>query len=106
MTLERFELDFTPHATDEKHELVLSELISNVVRDYHAEHPELRRKDIQNAFRRVDADLLNESEGGTELILEAPRVSDPSRRFLSMTGVLVLLSSIAMFVVWMLTRRP
>ena len=106
MTLERFELDFTPRPSDEKHGLILSEFISNAIRDYHAEHPELHMQDVQNAFRRVEADLLSESGGSDELPPEAPRDSERSWRFMGMTTVLILLCSVAMFAAMALIRRP
>ena len=106
MNLERFELDFMPHSIDEEHGPILRELISNTIRDYHAAHPKLRKKDVQNAVRNVETDFLNASTESNELPPEAPRDSDCSRRFMSMTGMLILLSSIAMIAAMVLIRRP
>jgi hypothetical protein len=106
MALERFEIDLTPHPPDEQHDLTLSEFLSNAIHDYHAEHPKLRMQDVQNAIRRVEAELLNQSEDSYELPPEAPRESERSRRFTIMTTMLILLSAIAMFAALELIRRP
>ena len=106
MALERFEIDLTPHPPDEQHVLTLSELLSNTIHDYHAEHPKLRMQDVQNAVRRVEAELLNASGESNELPPKAPRESARSRRFTIMTTALILLCAIAMFAAMALIRRP
>ena len=106
MSLERFDLDLRPRPSDQKHTLILSELITNAIRDYHGEHPELHMQDVQNAVRRVEADLLSEAGGSNELPPAIAQDSNRSWRLVIVTTGLIVLSAIAMLAALELIRRP
>ncbi len=106
MVFERFELDLMPRPVNEKHGLILHDLIASTIREYRAEHPKVCKQDIQNAVQHIEDDFLSESNTQNECSSEPAEGSDSGRRFMDMIGILFLLSSIAMIAAMMFIRRP